>query len=72
MNTQHEHSKREQELEREHGDRAPEDMVECEHWDDTDLQEDGDPVMGLWDFQGTAYWSEDTDDDYFSSEDKEE
>ena len=47
MNTQCEQSKRDQELEREHGDRAPEDMVECEHWDDTDSQKDGDPVIGL-------------------------
>ena len=38
---------KEQETEQDHGDRAPEDMVECEFWDDTNLQKGGDPVRGL-------------------------
>ena len=63
---------REQELERDHGDMAPEDMVEHECWDDTNSQEDGDPVTGLQDFQGTAHWSKDTDDDCSLRKDEEE
>ena len=63
---------RDQEVEREHGDRAPEDMVECEFWDNTKLQKDGDPVKGIQDFQGTGHWSADTDNNYLSSNDEKE
>ena len=50
MNTWNKRSKGDQEMERDHGDRAPEDMVEHEFWDDTNLQKDGDLVRGLLDF----------------------
>ena len=72
MNAQNEDGQKEPEIERDNGDRAPEDMVECEFWDDTNSQKDGDPVRGLRDFQGTGHWSADTDDDCSSSEDEEE
>ena len=59
--------------ERDNGDRAPEDMIECEFWDDTNSQEEGgDPMRGLRSFQETGHWNGDSDNDYLSSDDEEE
>ena len=39
-------------------------------WDDTDLQEDGDLVTRLQDFQRTLHWSKCSDDNYLSSKEE--
>ena len=72
MDTWNKDREKEQATEQNNGDRAPEDMVEYEFWDDTDSQKGGDPVRGLWDFQEIEHWNGESDDDYSSSDDKEE